>query len=99
VPQTPRQGGLLRPAGAESRTELAAVNQADTALEKHYSVAEIASAWALSRDTVRRMFLREPGVLVIAGPEKRYGRRPYRSIRIPASVAHRVHQRLTRSAA
>jgi transcriptional regulator GlxA family with amidase domain len=55
--------------------------------ERHYSVTEVAELWNLSRDSVRRIFRREPGVLVI-------GHR-YLTLRIPESVLQRVHRRLT----
>jgi hypothetical protein len=55
--------------------------------ERHYSVSEVATLWSLSRDSVRRIFRREPGVLVI-------GER-YVTLRIPESVLERVHRRLT----
>jgi transcriptional regulator GlxA family with amidase domain len=29
--------------------------------ERHYSVSEVAALWSLSRDSVRRIFRREPG--------------------------------------
>ncbi|MCU1321267.1 MAG: hypothetical protein JWM43_916 [Acidobacteriaceae bacterium] len=81
-------------------------NQADTvrahptsnasssvALEKHYSVPELAKIWFLSENTVRRIFLDEPGVLKLAHEETRYKRR-YTTLRIPERIAHRVHRRL-----
>lgn len=61
--------------------------------EKHYTAKEIAEAWNLSQDTVQRIFLNEPGVLVIGCPTKRY-KRTKRTLRIPASVRFRVYQRL-----
>jgi len=61
--------------------------------EKHLSPQEIADSWALSVDTVRRLFEKEPGVLVIERQRNR-GRR-YRTLRIPQSVASRVHLRLS----
>ncbi len=67
-----------------------------TALEEHFTVKELAAAWKLSQDTVLRMVRDEPGVLKI---NERSGRllarkmkRPPRvSLRIPASVARRIH--------
>lgn len=63
--------------------------------ERHYSVQEVASMWGLSAATVRRMFRGEPGVLVVdsscTGRGKRTG---YATLRIPKSVAERVHRRL-----
>ena len=61
--------------------------------ERHYSPGELAELWNLSRDTIARMFEREPGVLVFENPEKTSERRR-RTIRIPESVAKRVHCRL-----
>jgi hypothetical protein len=43
-------------------------------------------------DTIRRLFLTEPGVIVISAPRK--GRRVYRTLRIPISVYQRVLTRL-----
>jgi len=64
------------------------------ALERHYTPDELAAIWSLSADTVRRLFEREPGVLVIEHT-KNSARRRYRTLRIPESVALRVHRRLT----
>jgi hypothetical protein len=64
------------------------------ALERHYSPDELGTIWGLSADTLRRVFEKEPGVLVIEGT-KNTARRRYRTIRIPESVAMRVHRRLT----
>jgi len=60
-------------------------------LERHYAPEEIADLWSLSADTVRRLFEREPGVMVIERTKKRR----YRTLRIPESVALRVHRRMT----
>lgn len=70
---------------------------ASTLLERHFSLNELAEVWKLSHDTVRRIFEREPGVLIFESPEKSPSRRR-RTMRIPQSVAERVHRRLcTRS--
>jgi hypothetical protein len=61
-------------------------------MERHFSVAQIADRWALSEDTVRRLFENESGVLVIEPPRGRYSRRRYRTLRIPESVVERVHK-------
>jgi hypothetical protein len=60
--------------------------------EPIYTVAEIAEKLKLDTDTVRRLFNREPGVLVICFPTA--GKRTYRTLRIPASVFTRVLTRL-----
>ena len=61
--------------------------------ERHYSVPELSALWNLGPDLVRKLFEREPGVMVIGDPAPR-GKRPYRTLRIPESVALRVHRRL-----
>jgi hypothetical protein len=65
----------------------------DHGFEKLYTPAELADLWALSIDTVRRLFEKEPGILVLS--IRRLGRRQYRTLRIPLSVAERVYRRLT----
>jgi len=62
---------------------------------RHYSPAEVGKLWNLSPDTIRRLFEKEPGVLLI-GEKSRRGRRRYVTLRIPASVVARVHRRLSR---
>jgi hypothetical protein len=54
--------------------------------ERHFSPRELAELWHLSADHIRALFLREPGVLIT-------GSRKYRTMRIPESVAVRVHAR------
>jgi hypothetical protein len=63
--------------------------------ECHFTVAQIGEMWTLSADVVRRLFEREPGVLVIADDALKRGKRRYRTLRIPHSVAERVHRRLS----
>jgi transcriptional regulator GlxA family with amidase domain len=69
----------------------------ETVLERHYSAEELAELWHMSEDFVRRLFLREPGVVIFHN--YRPGRRVYRTLRIPESVATRVHRRLTKGEA
>lgn len=65
-------------------------------LEAHYSAAQVAEAWGVSADTIRRLFEHEPGVLVIEPAPGRFARRRrYRTLRIPAAVVERVHRRMT----
>lgn len=68
--------------------------QSAAGLERCLSPEQIAELWALSADTVRRMFEHEAGVLVIEKPRV-YGKRHYRTLRIPESVAQRVYHRLS----
>ena len=55
--------------------------------EKHYSPVELAKAWGLSAEKVRQLFRMEPGVLRLGDG--------YVTMKIPQSVAVRVHTRLT----
>jgi transcriptional regulator GlxA family with amidase domain len=64
----------------------------ETTFERHYSVDDLAALWGMSDDFVRRLFLHEPGVVVFF--KCRPGKRTYRILRIPASVAERVHRRM-----
>jgi hypothetical protein len=65
-------------------------------LDEHiFTVADIAERFQVKADTVRRLFLHEPGVIVICFPRK--GRRLYRTVRIPESVLRRVVDRLTQA--
>jgi len=65
----------------------------DKGFERHYSPEDLSTAWGLSKETIRRLFDHEPGVLAIDHARK--GVRRYRTLRIPESVALRVHRRLS----
>jgi hypothetical protein len=58
-----------------------------------YTVKELAFLWNMSPDSVRRLFIDEPGTLIFT--IQRTGRRTYRNIRIPGKVALRVQNRMT----
>lgn len=73
-----------------------AAEHASPATERHYSVNEIAALWNLGSDTVRRVFEKEPGVVILGNADRKYGRRRYITLRIPESVVERVHRRLCR---
>lgn len=79
--QTPQDSVTVTPAMAISATS-----------ERHWTVAEVASIWSLSKDTVRRMFQNEAGVLVL-GTHSSGRKRGYLTLRIPQSVLERVHRR------
>jgi hypothetical protein len=80
----PLREGIL----SEQRCELN-----DLSAERHYSVAELAKLWNLSKKTIRRMFENEPGVLQWGSQETR-SKRSYVTLRIPETVALRLHRRL-----
>jgi len=65
------------------------------AFEIHYTVHEIAKKWHLSETVVRTLFRDEPGVITLDRPERRF-KRAYCTLRVPESVAERVHTRLGR---
>jgi predicted DNA-binding transcriptional regulator AlpA len=57
-------------------------------------VGEVAALMGLSRQTITRLFEKEPGVIIVKRPETvRKG--SYRSIRIPRAVYERVVRRLS----
>jgi hypothetical protein len=65
------------------------------ALERHFEPTELAVLWGISPHIVRELFADEPGVIRIGKPSRREGRtlkRSYYTMRIPESVAIRVHQ-------
>jgi hypothetical protein len=61
--------------------------------EACFTVAEVAERLKVNEETVRRLFLHEPGVIVICFPRR--GKRVYRTLRIPESVFQRVLTRFT----
>ena len=65
------------------------------AFEPHLTIQQIAEMWNLSPDAVRRIFRKEPGVVEIKKEKGAFKRRSYISLRIPQSVARRVHQKLS----
>jgi hypothetical protein len=64
--------------------------------ERYLTVIEVAERLKVNEETVRRLFLNEPGVVVICFPRR--GRRVYRTLRIPETVFQRVLTRLTKVA-
>lgn len=62
--------------------------------EKHYTPQDLAELWGVSVQTIREIFQREEGVLKI-GRDGTRARRRYKTLRIPYSVAERVHTRLS----
>ena len=62
-------------------------------LEQHFSPKQLATLWGYSPPFIRGTFRDEPGVIKVDRPEEMH-KRSYCSMRIPKSVAHRVHCRL-----
>ena len=68
------------------------------ATERHFTPGELGELWGLSPQTMRELFVDEPGVILIGEPSRREGRtlkRGYFTMRIPESVAVRVHTKLS----
>jgi hypothetical protein len=58
-----------------------------------FTVAEVAELLKVNTETVRRLFLDEPGVILISFPRR--GKRVYRTVRIPEDVLRRVITRVS----
>jgi hypothetical protein len=84
--------GVLGVVELSTAVQAHAVGSCDVALERHYTVGEIAKLWHADYKTVRKMFEGEPGVLTWGDEETRY-KRGYCSMRIPESVMIRVHRK------
>jgi len=64
--------------------------------ERHFTPDELGALWGAAPQTIRNMFELEPDVLRI--PSQRPGKsaRKYVSMKIPQSVADRVHRKYSR---
>jgi len=62
--------------------------------ERHFAPDELAELWGVSVDSIRRLFRDEPGVLKMGDKSPKH-KRQYLTLRIPESVAERVHTRLS----
>lgn len=62
-------------------------------VEQLYTVKEVAQALRRSEDTVRRLFVNEPGVLKRQNPKSRF-KRSYVTLLIPDPVFRRVWNRM-----
>ena len=71
------------------------------ATERHFTPTQLAALWGMSPSKVRELFSEEEGVIRFGEPSRREGKklvRSYYSMRIPESVAARVHDSLTSTA-
>ena len=64
----------------------------DDGKQETFTVAQIASLWQLSTDTIQRWFEDEPGV-VTSGNKNPRGKRKRITLRIPRAVMERVKKR------
>lgn len=79
-------------AAASEKKPVQSERMHSVALERHYSVPEVAILWGVSEKTVRRLFDGEDGVLRWGSSESAK-KRGYQNLRIPESVLIRVHHR------
>jgi len=66
----------------------------DDGLQETFTVAQIASLWQLSTDTIKRMFEGEPGVQALGNKNPR-GKRKRITLRIPRAVMERVKKKFS----
>ncbi len=65
-----------------------------SSVEQHFSVKELSELWEFSERTVRRLIEQEPGVIRIHQSSR--GKRSYRRVQVPASIAERIYRKITR---
>ena len=66
----------------------------DSTFEKHYSITDLKTQWAMGRETVRKLVMNEPGVVRIKLGRKKANT----TYSVPESVARRIHTRLLNAA-
>jgi hypothetical protein len=66
------------------------VSTGDEPLERLLTPQEIAAAWRVDINTVRRLFIDHPGVLRLSFPRR--GRRSYVTLRIPRNLFESVQR-------
>jgi len=71
---------------------IAGAETARLAFDHIYTPRELAELWQLSENSIRRLFVDEPGVFVLGESNPRR-KRGYTTLRIPESVAARVFNR------
>jgi hypothetical protein len=71
-------------------TAIAKPNEEGNALERLLTPQQIADAWQIDCNTVRRIFVDREGVLKLSFPRR--GKRKYSTIRIPVSVVEQVRR-------
>jgi AraC-like DNA-binding protein len=102
-PSTEQSAPLTRPRRPSRKSETSAgatvaepvTGKHGATIERHYSASELARAWGFSSETIRQMFRNEPGVLRHGTTNSTRHQRAYLTLRIPESVAARVHARLS----
>src|SRR5882762_7490592 len=94
--ETPEQlavhefNSLRNPSRKSNKNDTSVDSRGSEFAERHYSVAEVARSWNLSKDFVRRIFDKEPGVLIFEDARPSRSKRRYRTLRVPQYVLDRV---------
>ena len=63
------------------------------ALERHYTVGEVAAMWGLSTNSVINLLRHQPGVLEF-GPDEGFRTKPRKIRRVPESVLARIQRQI-----
>ena len=70
----------------------------DLLTEKFYTPAEVAEILAISYEYARELIRREPGIVVLGDEPGTRRKRPYTTVRVPASVPRRMIEKYTKKA-
>lgn len=62
--------------------------------ERHFSPQQLGNDWGLDVESIRNIFRNEPGVIKLGEKNPKH-KRAYITLRIPESVAQRVHKRIS----
>jgi hypothetical protein len=90
-PNTAR--GSITAVTSITKGDLNSTNYQELPFEQHFSPSALGELWGLSPDFIRDRFRGEPGVVCIDRPETLH-KQGYQTLRIPRSVAARVHAQL-----
>ena len=80
-------------AAVRIKGDIHSTNYQELPFEQHFSPSALGELWGLSTDFIRGRFRGEPGVVCIDRPETLH-KQGYQTLRIPKSVAARVHAQL-----
>ncbi len=65
------------------------------ALERHYTIAEVAKMWGLSHSSIYRLFAEIPGMLRHNGGARTSAKRAHVTMRIPEHLVIQTYEALT----
>jgi hypothetical protein len=82
------------PSAGKRRKDSKSEQFVDDGKQETFTVAQIASLWQYSTDTIQRMFADEPGVEV-RGAKNPRGKRTRKTLRIPRAVMNRVKKKVS----